>query len=279
MDYERERILQKMCAQARIRTMQTIHEANSGHIGGSLSVIEILIALYFEILRINPQDPLWEKRDRVVVSKGHCSPAVYNVLAMRGYFSQDALNKGFRKLGSIFSGHVELHVPGVDMSTGSLGQGLSVACGMALSAQISGCDWHTYAILGDGELQEGQVWEAFMAAGNLRLSNLTAIIDNNGVQLDGTCEQIMDFEPLGEKLLAFGWDIIHLDGHCIKSLVDTLAKVKYAKRPVAVIAHTVKGKGVSFMEGNHKWHGAQPDAQQYEQAMRELYATAAELEG
>lgn len=278
MEHGRLTEMKRLGKEARIRALEVIHEANSGHVGGSFSAIEILIALYFCVLNIDASNPTWSKRDRVVISKGHCSPAVYSILSLKGYFSKEQLMREYRKTDGHFSGHVEMHVPGVDMSTGSLGQGISIAAGMALSAAIRKESWRTFVLTGDGELQEGQNWEAFMAAGKLRLDNLTAIIDYNGVQLDGRVEDICSLEPLDEKIRCFGWNVVWADGHDIAEMVRAFESAAQCKgRPTAIIAKTVKGKGVSFMEGRHEWHGTPPDEIQYRMGMEELYNTVEEV--
>jgi transketolase len=270
--------LKHLSNDARICALEAVHEANSGHIGGSFSAIEILTALYFEVLNVKPENPSWEQRDRVVISKGHCSPAVYSILSLKGYFEKEQLMREYRKTNGKFSGHVEMHVPGIDMSTGSLGQGLSAAVGMALSARIKKERWRAFALMGDGELQEGQNWEAFMAASKLKLNNLIAIIDYNGVQLDGRVEEINSLEPIDDKLRAFGWNVVQVNGHDIAELVSAFEGAGHGgDKPTTIIARTIKGKGVSFMEGRHEWHGCPPNDEQFRIAMEELHISEAEV--
>jgi len=277
---ETEKVRELMLTAARMRklALSTIQTAGSGHIGGSFSSIEILTALYFDVLRIDPSRPTWADRDRLVLSKGHCTPALYSALAMRGYFPVERL-KEFRRIDAYMSGHAEMHVPGVDMSTGSLGQGFSAALGMALAGKMFKSPYRVYAILGDGELEEGQVWEAAMAAGFHKLDNLVAIVDNNGLQLDGTLEQIMNPQPIDKKFEAFGWVTRTVDGHDIGRIVPALREEVPSGKPLAVIAGTVKGKGVSFMENGVKWHGGHPTPAEFERAFLELDQAIAQWEG
>ncbi|MEG1515812.1 MAG: transketolase, partial [Clostridia bacterium] len=230
--------------------------------------------------KVDPKNPAWPQRDRFVLSKGHVTPALYATLASRGYFPI-ALLKTFRSIDGNLSGHAEMrHVPGVDMSTGSLGQGVSAALGMALSGKMFHEDYRVYALLGDGEIQEGQVWEAAMSAGAKRLDNFVAIVDNNRLQLDGSIEQILDPEPIDQKFEAFKWHVISIDGHDVEQLAQAFEEAKHVKgKPTAIIAHTVKGKGVSFMENDVKWHGATPSDTQFKAAFLELNRAIAELEG
>lgn len=264
-------------AKARRSALEMVYRATSGHLGGSFSICELLSVLYFDRMKIDPKNPKDPDRDRFVLSKGHCTPALYSILAMRGYFPEADL-KTFRNIDSFLSGHAEMkHVPGVDMSTGSLGQGLSVSVGMALAGKIDRKTYRVYAILGDGEIQEGQVWEAAMAAGNYGLDNLCVIIDNNNIQIDGTIEEIMSPYPIDKKFEAFGFHVIRCDGHDIESIDAALSEAENTKdRPSVVIAETVKGKGVSFMENNNEWHGNDPNKEQYEQAAAELDAAVEE---
>lgn len=251
--------------------LEMVYGVQSGHLGGSFSAAEILVTLYEHELRLNPQDPGWPERDRFVLAKGHAAPALYVELAERGFFPQEELAT-FRRVGSILQGHPDMRkTPGVEMSTGSLGQGLSAAAGMALAARLDARTYRTWALLGDGELDEGQVWEAAAFAAAHRLDNLTAIVDWNRVQLDGTTEEILPLGPLPEKWRAFGWEVCECDGHDVAALLETYERVKAVKgRPAVILAHTVKGKGVSFMEGKAAWHGAPPNAEQYSQAKVEL---------
>jgi len=259
----------------RANSLKMIHAANSGHPGGSLSIADILSVLYFGgHLRHNSLNPSWEGRDILVVSKGHSSPAVYSALALAGFFSlEDTLS--FRKLGSKFQGHIDsLKVAGVEMSTGSLGQGLSNALGFALAAKLDKSDRKVFAILSDGELQEGQCWEAFMACAHYNASNLIAIIDRNRIQLDGFTESTMALDPLDAKLKAFNWNVISIDGHSPEELDSTLREAyevsSRTNKPFAIIANTIKGKGVSFMENEVSWHGVAPSTADLEKALKEL---------
>ncbi len=272
--------LELCAARGRRLGMEMVFRAASGHIGGSLSAMDILTELYFEVLRVdtaNPQDPA---RDRFVMSKGHCTPGLYPVLALRGFFPEKKLEL-FRSIDGHMSGHPDMvHVPGVDMSTGSLGQGLSVAVGMALAGKVDGADYRVYALLGDGEIEEGQIWEAAMSAAKYELSNLCAIVDVNGLQIDGTTAEVMPSEPLDEKFAAFGWHVIKADGHSFDELRAAFEEAKnISGKPVVILAKTIKGKGVGFMENEAGWHGKAPNAEQYETAMAELNAAVESLEG
>lgn len=279
MDKAKEKQLMLTAAKARMLCVEAVYTAASGHPGGSLSCIDALTELYFDEMNINPADPAWEDRDRFVLSKGHCSPALYSVLALRGYFPTEDI-KLFRSIKAHYSGHPDMrHVPGVDMSTGSLGQGLSAAVGMALAARLSGKSYRTYAICGDGEIEEGQIWEAAMSAAKWKLDNLCTFVDVNGLQIDGATADVMPAEPLDKKFEAFNWNVISVDGHDFSQLADALAKAKETKgKPTMILMHTVKGKGVSFMENQAGWHGKAPNAEQYAQAMSELEARVKELE-
>ena len=272
------RELEKISYQIRKTALETIQEAGSGHIGGSFSIAEMLSVLYFDKMRIDPADPQMEDRDRFVISKGHCSPAVYSALALRGFFPVEHL-KTFRKLTSDLSGHVEMHVPGVDMSTGSLGQGLSVALGMAMYGQRKQYGNRAFCILGDGEIQEGQVWEAVMAAGHFQAHNLIAFIDHNKLQLEGPVEQTMGIEPIGDKFRAFRWNVIEVDGHDVAQLsaaIDLAGSQK--EKPTAIVCDTIKGKGVSVFENQVRFHGGHPTAAEFETAYAELNRKIASLE-
>ena len=263
--------LQKIATDIRLGIVEAVFNAKSGHPGGALSSADILACLYFDELNIDPQNPKMENRDRFVLSKGHSCPGLYSALAHRGFFSTDLL-KTFRHTDSMLQGHPDMkYIPGVDMSSGSLGQGFSCACGMALSAKISGKDYRTYALLGDGESQEGQVWEAIMFAAHYKLDNLCLIIDNNGLQIDGRVSDVMNVMPYESKLEAFGWNVITIDGHNYDEILCAFDKAKTVKgKPTAIVAKTVKGKGVSFMEDQASWHGKAPNEEQYNQAMAEL---------
>ena len=244
--------------------------AGSGHPGGSLSEIDILTALYFRVLRHNPSHPSWPDRDRFILSKGHACPGLYSVLAKSGYFPEEELWT-FRKLGSRLQGHAHTDTPGVEMNSGSLGQGLSFAIGVALAARLERRRYHTYVLLGDGECDEGQVWEAAMAAAHYKLNNLTAFVDRNGIQNDRFTSEVMNLEPLAGKWRAFGWKVIDTDGHDIAQVLDSIDAARRTRgRPAVIIARTVKGKGVSFMENNPDFHGRAPTKEEYEQSMREL---------
>lgn len=278
-----EKRLQELNLQAvKIRkiALRARQNADSGHIGGSYSIIEILTALYFEKMHIDPENPHWEDRDRFVLSKGHCTPATYATLACRGFFPIEKFEREFRQLDYHMSGHMEMnHVPGVDMSTGSLGQGISAAVGMAMCAKVDEKTYRTYCIVGDGEIQEGQVWEAAMAAGYYKLDNLTVIVDNNKLQLDGPIAKIMDPNPIDEKFKAFRFNIVKCEGNNIVSVCDALDQAAACKgMPTAIIADTVKGKGVSIFENNNRFHGADPTQEEYELAYRELDAQIERLE-
>ena len=279
MDKAKEKQLMLTAAKARMLCVEAVYSAASGHPGGSLSCIDALTELYFDEMNIDPAAPAWEDRDRFVLSKGHCSPALYSILALRGYFPTEEI-KLFRSIKAHYSGHPDMrHVPGVDMSTGSLGQGLSAAVGMALAARLSGKSYRTYAICGDGEIEEGQIWEAAMSAAKWKLDNLCAFVDVNGLQIDGATADVMPSEPLDTKFEAFNWNVISIDGHDFSQLADALAKAKETKgKPTMLLMHTVKGKGVSFMDHQAGWHGKAPNAEQYAQAMSELEARVKELE-
>lgn len=264
----------RMAARLRIDIIEMLGQAGSGHPGGSLSAADIVAALYFgDILDVRPDDPAWPRRDRFVLSKGHAAPVLYAALARRGFFPTDTL-RSLRQLGSILQGHPDSKVtPGVEASTGSLGQGLSIAVGMALAGRLDGRDYRVWTLLGDGECQEGQVWEAAMSAAHYRLGRLTAIVDHNRLQIGGPVARVMSPEPLGEKFKAFGWDVAHVDGHDIGALLELFDERRGMDgKPLAVIAETIKGKGVSFMEDDASWHGKAPKGEELEIALRELSA-------
>lgn len=250
--------------------LEMVNTAGSGHVGGSLSIVEILTALYFSEMKVDTNNPAWEDRDRLVLSKGHASPALYSVLSEKGFFPQELL-KGFRNINSPLSGHAEMHVSGVDMSTGSLGQGLSIAVGMALAGKTMGKSYRVYCVIGDGELEEGQNWEAAMCAAHYHLDNLVAIIDNNGLQIDGPITEIMSSYPIDKKFESFNWNVINVDGHEYDQLLQAFHDAREKKNcPTVLVAKTVKGKGVSFMENNVAWHGKAPNNEEYSKAMSEL---------
>lgn len=263
--------LQEIANKVRIGIIEQVHSAKSGHPGGSLSIADITTYLYFEEMNNDPSNPDNPDRDRFVLSKGHTCPALYATLAERGYFNTDLLPT-FRKIDSILQGHPDMkYIPGVDMSSGSLGQGISAACGMALSAKLDKKDYRVYSILGDGEIEEGQVWEAFMFASHYKLTNLCVIIDRNGLQIDGKCENVMSSAPLEDKMSAFGFNVIVIDAHNFDEIEKAFkAAKKETNKPTAIIANSVKGKGVSFMEDVVSWHGTAPNDEQYEQAIKEL---------
>ena len=278
MDAAAKKQLEKTACKVRMGIIEGVHSAKSGHPGGSLSCADILTYLYFAKMNIDPKNPKMEDRDRLVLSKGHAAPALYSVLANRGYFDTELL-KTLRHIGSILQGHPDMkHIPGVDMSSGSLGQGISAAVGMALSAKHFGNDYKVYAILGDGEIEEGQVWEAAMFAANKGLSNLTAFVDYNNLQIDGTIEEVNSAAPIDKKFEAFNWHTIVIDGHDFDQIEAALNEAETVDKPVAIIARTVKGKGVSYMENAVNWHGAAPNDELYEQAMTELKASLTALQ-
>ena len=259
-----------VCRQIRRDIIEMTANAGSGHPGGSLSSVELLTSVFYNHMRVDPQNPKWEDRDRFVLSKGHGAPCYYAVLAEMGFFSRDEF-KNFRQLHSILQGHPDCKkVPGVDASTGSLGQGCSIAVGMALGAQVQGKDTRVYTLLGDGECQEGQIWEAFMAAAHYKLDNLTVIIDQNGLQIDGSNDEVMSLGDLPAKLRAFGFDLYELDGHDLDAIDAALSAETAPGKPKCILAHTVKGKGVSYMENQVGWHGKAPNAEQRDQALKEL---------
>ncbi len=272
MDEKRDLILKfkNLAKEFRKEILQMIFTAKSGHPGGSLSLVEILISLYFYKMKHNPLDPFWEDRDRLILSKGHASPAIYVTLANVGYFPKEEL-KNFRKLGSILQGHIHPITPGIEHATGYLGQGLSVANGIALGARMLGKSFRVYCILGDGEIQEGNVWEAIMTAAHHRLYNLCAILDANGVQENGPVKDIKNEEPLYDKITAFGWRVYEIDGHIFEDIINTLDIIdKEREKPSFIIARTVKGKGVSFMENQHIWHGKAPKEEELQKALIEI---------
>ena len=266
-------------AKARLLGLDMVYHAASGHLGGSFSAMDVLTVLYQNVLRIDPANLADPNRDRFVLSKGHCTPALYPTLALRGFFPLEDLQL-FRSIRGHMSGHAEMHhVPGVDMSTGSLGQGISAAVGMALAGKLDGKDYRVYTMLGDGEIEEGKVWEAAMSAAKFKLDNLCAIVDVNGLQIDGRTADVMPSEPLDQKWAAFGWHVIPCDGHDDQDIEEAFGEAETVQgQPTVLLAHTVKGKGVSFMEDNAGWHGKAPNGEQYEQAKAELSAQIARLE-
>ncbi len=263
--------LEKMAKEIRKGIIEQVYNGQSGHPGGSLSVADILTVLYFNELKIDEKNPKWEERDRFILSKGHCSPALYSCLANRGFFPVEDL-KTFRKLESYLQGHPDMNkIPGVDMTTGSLGQGLSAGIGMAIAGKMDKKDYRVYCVLGDGEIEEGQIWEATMSAKKYELDNLCIIVDNNNLQIDGTIEKVMSPYPIDEKFKSFGFEIIKIDGHNIQEILDGFDVAKHIKgKPVCIIAKTIKGKGISYMENQVGWHGTAPNEEQYKIAMKEL---------
>ena len=255
----------------RIEILKMLTEAGSGHTGGSLSAADIVTALYFYKMRHNPADPKWRERDRFVLSKGHAAPVLYGALALSGYFDKQLL-RTLRKIGSPLQGHpCSRKLPGIEISTGSLGQGLSIADGMALGLKLDGLSSRVYCMLGDGEIQEGQVWEAAMTAAHFKLDNLCAIIDNNGLQIDGHCHEVMYIEPIVKKWEAFGWHVIDINGHDMDAVVRALDEAETIKdKPSMIVARTIKGKGVSFFEGKVEYHGMAPTPEELEKALKEL---------
>lgn len=280
MDNQTKKELQIYATQIRMGIIEGTYNAKAGHPGGSLSIAEVLAYLYGKEMKYKANDPKWEDRDRLVLSKGHAAPALYSALAYKGFFPVEDL-KTLRKIDSYLQGHPNMNtVPGIDMSTGSLGQGVSVAAGMAKAAKYMGKnDINVYTILGDGEIEEGQAWEAMMFASQYNLDNLCVIIDSNGLQIDGPCSQVMSAEPIDEKVKAFGFDVVVINGNDFNDLEEAFAKFHETQgRPFAIIMKTVKGKGISYMENAVDWHGKAPNADEYETAMNELKARMAELE-
>ena len=251
--------------------IEEVYNAKSGHPGGSLSIADLMTVLYFDELNIDEKNPRWEDRDRLVLSKGHCSCALYAALCERGFFEKEHI-KTFRKIDSILQGHPDLNkTPGVDMTSGSLGQGLSVANGMAIAGKMDNKDYRVYTILGDGEIEEGQIWEAAMTANKYKLDNLCVIVDNNNLQIDGTIEEVMSPYPIDEKFKAFGFNVINIDGNDIEQIIEACDNARSTKgMPTCIVAKTIKGKGVPFMENKVEWHGKAPSEEEYEQAMKDL---------
>ena len=264
--------LEKLCKENRKNILKMVYNAQSGHIGGAMSAVELLTVLYHKCMNICPKwtkDENFANRDRFVLSKGHASSVLYSVLSQLGYFPKEELMT-FRLFGSRLQGHPVPVCPGIDVATGSLGQGLSVACGMAMGLKLDKNPAKVFCLMGDGELQEGSVWEAFMHCTHQKLDNIIAIIDRNRLQIDGCTENVKSLDPLDAKLKAFNWDVIEIDGHDIKAVYDAIEKAKNSDKPVAILADTVKGKGVSFMENNAGWHGKAPNKEDFERAMTEL---------
>lgn len=279
MDATIKKQLEITACKIRMGIIEGVFNAKSGHPGGSLSIADTLTYLYFNKMAVFPENPDFEDRDRLVLSKGHCAPALYSTLANRGFFSTEEL-KSLRHIGALLQGHPCIHIPGVDMSSGSLGQGISAACGMALSGKLSNKAYKVYTILGDGEIEEGQVWEAAMFAAHYKLDNLVAIVDNNGLQIDGKIDEVCSPYPIVDKFKAFGWHVIEMDAHDFDDIERAFNEAeKIADQPVCIVQKSTKGKGVSFMENNVSWHGAAPNAEQYEIAMTELKNTLKDLEG
>lgn len=279
MDTSEKKQLQILACKVRMGAIEGVFNAKSGHPGGSLSAADLFTYLYFKEMNIDPKNPKAEDRDRFVLSKGHCAPGLYATLALRGYFSMDELKK-LRHIGAMLQGHPDMKgTPGIDMSSGSLGQGVSAACGMALAAKMDGKDYRVYSILGDGEIEEGQVWEAAMFAAHHKLDNLCLIVDNNGLQIDGPVSEVGGPEPIDEKYRAFGFDVQIIDGHDFDAMEAAFSHAKTVKgKPSVIIAKTIKGKDVSYMENAVNWHGAAPNAEQYEIAMNDLKKVLSGLE-
>ena len=263
--------LKEIAKKIRLGIIDAVYYGKSGHPGGSLSIADIMTVLYFDEMNIDSQKPNWEERDRLVLSKGHCSPALYSALAYRGFFPIEDL-KTFRNINSYLQGHPDRkNIPGVDMSTGSLGQGLSAANGMAIIGKLNNKNYRVYCILGDGELEEGQIWEAAMSANKYKLDNLCVIVDNNNLQIDGTIDEVMSSKPIDEKFRSFGFEIIKIDGHNIEEIRNAFEVAKNVKnKPVCIIANTIKGKGVSYMENKVAWHGKAPNEEEYKQAIEDI---------
>lgn len=278
MEESLKKHLQKIAVEVRKGIIEGTFNAKSGHPGGSLSIADTITYLYYAQMNVNPENPEDDERDRFVLSKGHCAPALYAVLAEKGYFPKEEL-KTLRHIGSRLQGHPCINIPGVDMSSGSLGQGISVACGMALSAKISNKPYRVYTILGDGEIQEGMVWEAAMFAAHNKLDNLIAVVDNNGLQIDGNIADVCSPYPIDEKFKAFGWHVITMNAHDFDEIEKAFNEAVLIKdKPVVIIQNSIKGKGVSYMENQAGWHGKAPNADEYKKAMEELNAQLESLE-
>ena len=263
--------LKEIAKKIRLGIIDAVYYGKSGHPGGSLSIADIMTVLYFDEMNIDSEKPDWEERDRLVLSKGHCSPALYSALAYRGFFPIEDL-KTFRNINSYLQGHPDRkHIPGVDMTTGSLGQGLSAANGIAIAGKMENKNYRVYCILGDGELEEGQIWEAAMSANKYKLDNLCVIIDNNNLQIDGTIDEVMSSKPIDEKFRSFGFEIINIDGHNLEEIKSAFEVARNIKnKPVCIIANTIKGKGVSYMENKPEWHGKAPNDEEYKKAVEDI---------
>jgi transketolase len=279
MDVTTKKQLQATACKVRMGVVEGTFNAKSGHPGGSMSISDLLTYLYFAKMHVDPKNPDMPDRDRLVLSKGHCAPGLYSVLAQRGFFPYEEL-KSLRHIGALLQGHPCIHIPGVDMSSGSLGQGISTACGMALAGKLDNAAYKVYTILGDGEIEEGQVWEAAMFAAHYKLDNLVAIVDNNGLQIDGPITEVCSPEPITDKFAAFGWHVITMDAHDFDSIEAAFNEAEtIVGKPVAIVQKSTKGKGVSFMENQVGWHGKAPNKEEYDKAMAELTAQLSELEG
>ncbi len=279
MENQETRELKRQATLIRKHIIDEVYSAASGHPGGSLSCTDILTTLYFKEMNVDPKNPQWEGRDRFVLSKGHCSPALYGTLAEKGFFPKEELLK-FRHADSYLEGHPSMKsVPGVDMSTGSLGQGISASVGMAMAGKLDGKGYRVFTIIGDGEMQEGQVWEACMAAAQYKLDNLTAFLDHNGLQIDGDIKEVMSPEPVADKFRAFGWRVININGHQYSQISDAIEQARKEKgKPTMIVAETTKGKDVSFMENSAGWHGTAPNKEQRDLAISELDEILSKLE-
>ncbi len=265
--------LEKMAKDIREKILLMTHSVNSGHPGGSMSLVEVMLSLYFYKINYDPKNPEWDDRDRVIISKGHATPVVYLTLAKAGFFDEEDLMKGFRRFGSVYQGHVYIGVPGIEFNTGSLGQGLSAGIGMALAARYKKKDFNVYVILGDGEIQEGSIWESAMFASHHQIDNLCAIVDYNKVQENGFVNEILSIEPLKDRWESFGWNYIEIDGHNFEEIfeaLDAFTSSKGGGKPTVIVANTVKGKGVSFMEFKHTFHGRALNKEELEKALEEL---------
>ena len=279
MDAEIKKNLQKTACKVRMGVIEGTYNAKSGHPGGSLSIADTLTYLYFKKMNVDPKNPENPDRDRFVLSKGHTAPALYAALALKGFFPEEEI-KSLRHIGALLQGHPCISIPGVDMSSGSLGQGISAACGMALAGKLDGKSYRVYTVLGDGEIEEGQVWEAAMFASHKKLDNLIAVVDNNGLQIDGKLSEVCSPEPITDKFEAFGWHVITVNAHDFDALDAAFSEADtITGKPVVIVQKSIKGKGVSFMENQVGWHGTAPNKEQYEKAMEELNAQLKELEG